>query len=89
MRKEKKMKVERSRKIFHLAGDKNLAECIQANEDEEFRLDQVIWTGNLDAKVPGQILTPKGEEAKTGLIHLYLVIFLKEAPVESGPSLVN
>ena len=83
------MEVKVDRKIFHVAGDKNLAECIQANEVDGFKLDRIIWTGNLDAKVPGQILTPKGEDVKTGLVHLYLILFIREVPIEAGPKIVN
>lgn len=91
------MKVKRTRKIFHVAGDKNLSECINANEDDNFKLDRIIWTGNLDAKAPGQVLTAKGEDVRKGLIHLYLVIFISEVPIERqgevpsarGPKILN
>ena len=83
------MEIKIDRKIFHIAGDRNLAECIKANESDGFRLDRIIWTGNLEAKAPGQILTPQGEDMKTGLIHLYLVIFLREVPEPASPKLIN
>jgi hypothetical protein len=83
------MEVKVDRKFFHVAGDKNLAACIKDNEKDGFRLNSVIWTGNLDAKIPGQVLTAKGEDARSGIIHLYLVLFLREVPVEAGPKIVN
>ena len=60
-------------KVFHVKGDSQLIECMKNETVDGFEIEHVVWTGNIEAKVP-QLVTPSGQDTKTGFIHLYLII---------------
>lgn len=84
--KEQRVKIDR--KLFTIKGINDLAQCLKHEEQDGFELDRVIWIGNLEVpNVPGQILTDKGQQTKTGLVHLFLVMFVRKTPLQ-GPARV-
>ncbi len=63
-------------KIYHIQGDDQLAHCLSHEEKDGYELLEIIWTGNLQASTPG-LVSPSGSPSKVGLIHLYLIVFVR------------
>lgn len=71
-------------KVYHVKGDDQLAHCLSHEEIDGYELFEIIWTGNLQANMPS-IVAPGGEPTKLGIIHLYLVVFVRlQEKVETG-----
>jgi len=77
---EKTVQIER--KFFIVKGPHELAMCIKENETDGFNLSHLIWSGNIEvSNAPGQVLTAKGDKTRHGIIHLYLVMFVREKEI--------
>lgn len=64
-------------KIFHISGDDQLAHCLTHEEKDGYELLEIIWTGNIQASTTAGIVSPTGSPSKLGLIHLYLIVFVR------------
>ena len=68
-------------KIFHVKSDDQLAHCLNNEEVDGYKLMEIIWTGNLQAQAPS-LLSAGGDPTKIGLIHLYLIVFIRETSTD-------